>query len=274
MASSGSRSRRVRVLLSVAVAAAALLSGTPGSAATAAAAPAPRTQATSTSQARAMPADPAVDVTAAVSYAKSCYASRVAAAGAACQQALVADINAARALEHVRPLVLPRGYARLTGAQQVFVVTNLERVDRGLAPVSGLSATLDTRARQGAAATADPSIAGWRLGGLNGRTWTSIQATDSNALESDWLWMYQDGWSAAGYTSNVDCTSAHGSGCWGHRHNILATYPGSTVIVAGAAAVSKGPFVSYAELVLAGTGTAPKLHYTWKQALAAGADRH
>lgn len=226
-----------------------------------------------TAAVRTTPA-PAVNVGVAVPYAAVCYSSRSGAASTACQRALVADINAGRAKEHLRPLVLPRGYSHLPAAQQVFVVTDLERVARNLTPLAGLSSTLDPRAERGAATGSDPTIAGWNLGTLKGRSWTSVQATVSNALEADWLWLYSDGWGGPHGTTNVDCTGPHASGCWGHRNNILATYSGSATLVAGTAGVSSGPFVSYAELVLAGTGRAPALYYTWKQARTAGADRH
>ena len=219
-------------------------------------------------------ADPALNDTPVVAYASLCYSSRTAATGAACQRALVTDINAARAREGVRALVLPRGYAQLPAALQVFVVTNLERVDRGLSPIAGTNATLNSRARVGAVAGVDPTIGAWDLGRERGQVWTSVQAAVSNPLEADWLWMYSDGWGGT-HTTNSDCTGPRGTGCWGHRHNILNSYSGSTVLVAGtAAATPAGAFVSYAQLVLAGTGSAPTLLYTWKQALAAGADRH
>jgi hypothetical protein len=227
-----------------------------------------------TAAAATKPADPATNVAVAVPYTAACYSSHAAATGTACQRALVADIDAGRAREHLRPLVLPRGYAALSAQEQVFVVTNLERVARNLTPLAGLSSTLDARAAQGAAANADPTIAGWNLGSLQGQVWTSVQATVSNPLEADWLWMYSDGWGGTRATTNVDCTGPHSSGCWGHRDNILAGYAGTTTLVAGTAAVSQGAFVSYAELVLGGSGATPALHYTWKQALAAGADRH
>lgn len=218
-------------------------------------------------------AGPAAGGRPAVAYASTCYGSRAEAAGAACQRLLVADIDTARAREGVRPLVLPRGYATLPAGIQVFVLTDLERVDRGLAPLVGMNANLTARARLGAAAGGDPSIAAWDLDSESGRIWTANQVADANALEADWLWMYADGW-AGGETSNVDCTSAHSSGCWGHRHNILARYPGAPVLVTGTAAVGAGTFTSYAQLVLAGTGRTPPLTYTWATALAAGADRH
>ena len=77
-----------------------------------------------------------------------------------CDQFTLADINDARALEGVKAMVLPSNYSLLTLRQQVFVVANLERVDRGLPPIAGLSNSLDARANQGAAAYEDPAREG------------------------------------------------------------------------------------------------------------------
>ncbi len=262
-------SAHARMVLSAAVAVAGLVVTGTATAASASAAGAPASAAVRT----AGSAGPAAGGRPAVAYASTCYASKTAAAGPACQRVLVADINTARAREGVPPLVLPRGYATLPAGIQVFVLTDLERVDRGLAPLVGMNDTLNARARLGAAAGSDPSIATSNLDSESGQIWTANQVADANALEADWLWMYADGWAGAD-TSNVDCTSARSSGCWGHRHNVLARYPGAPVLVTGTAAVSAGPFTSYAQLVLAGTGRAPSLTYTWARALAAGADRH
>lgn len=207
-----------------------------------------------------------------VAFAGLCHGSRAAAASATCRQALVADIDAARAREHVRPLSLPRDYVRLPARQQVFVLTNLERVGRGLAPVVGINAELNARAQLGAVGEDDPSPAGWQLEGLAGLVWTSVQATAANPLEADWLWMYSDGWAGAA-TTNLDCTGPRSAGCWSHRDNILQAYPARSVLVTGAGAAARTPTTaSYAQLVLAGTGRAPRLLYTWRRAVADGAD--
>lgn len=219
------------------------------------------------------PSHPASNRTPVVGFDGLCHTSPAAAAGAACRHALVADIDAARAQEHVRTLTLPRDYARLPARQQVFVLTNLERVDRAMAPVAGINAELNARAQLGADGQTDPSPAGWQLDGLSGLVWTSVQATASNALEADWLWMYSDGWAGAA-TTNLDCTGPRSTGCWGHRENILRAYPTPSVLVTGtAAAAQTATTVSYAQLVLAGTGRAPRLLYTWRRAVADGADR-
>lgn len=229
--------------------------------------------AASTLPAGMRPAHPVSNLDPAVAFARLCHASRAAAASDACRRVLVADIDAARAREHLRALALPRDYAHLPARQQVFVLTNLERVDRGLPPVSGINAALNVRALLGASREEDPSPAGWQLGGLAGLVWTSVQATAANPLEADWLWMYSDGW-AGDATTNIDCTGPGSAGCWSHRDNILQAYPAHSVLVTGTAAADRtATTISYTQLVLAGTGRAPRLLYTWRLAVADGAGR-
>src|SRR5580692_2600503 len=67
-----------------------------------------------------------------------------------CVTSDLAQINAARAAEGVGPMVLPSGYAQLTGPEQLFVVVNLERVDRGLPPFTAMTDALNSEAAQGA----------------------------------------------------------------------------------------------------------------------------
>ena len=55
-------------------------------------------------------------------------------------------------------MVLPSNYAAaLTPGEQLFVLTDVERVDRGLPPVIGMVAQLDTDAQNAAAANTDPT---------------------------------------------------------------------------------------------------------------------
>ena len=61
----------------------------------------------------------------------------------ACIAAVLAAVNHAHTLEGVRPMVLPSGFARLSVPDQLFVAVNLERVDRGLPPLGGLTTALD-----------------------------------------------------------------------------------------------------------------------------------
>lgn len=134
----------------------------------------------------------------------------------ACDRAALADFDRARAQENppLGPMTLPDNYDSLPPATQLFVLANIDRVDHGLPPISGLSSALDTYAQGGANSNSDPQFPGWTLEG--GSNW----ASPTSPLLSEFVWVYDDGpgsW-------NGDCTSANPSGCWGHRHNVLAAW--------------------------------------------------
>jgi hypothetical protein len=126
----------------------------------------------------------------------------------------LAGINHCRALEGVGPLVLPSNWARLTTADKLFVLVDLERVNRGLAPIRVLLAPLNTLARQGAQHGTDPAFPSCHCFSAGGGIWAT--ADPPSVLEADQLWMYDDA----------------GSG-WGHRDNILMA---GSALVAGAGA--------------------------------------
>lgn len=180
----------------------------------------------------------------------------------ACVSADLAEINAARAAEGVGAMALPTNYAQLTGAQQLFVVTNLERVGRGLQPLLGLADQLDNLAAQGAGHGADPPMPS------SGITWAGAIWAGGfpSTLEADFGWMYDDGPGS----DNLDCKTAGDPGCWGHRDIILAS-PAGASLVAGAATAQGSWGTEYAMVFAQYVGTPPPLSYTWSQAVAAGA---
>jgi hypothetical protein len=59
-----------------------------------------------------------------------------------CTNYVLRAINRARAMEGFAPMVLPANWYSLTISQQLFVVANLERTVRGLAPYLGINAAL------------------------------------------------------------------------------------------------------------------------------------
>ena len=155
---------------------------------------------------------------------------------AACLETLLHDINAGRNSEGLPSMVLPNGFAQMSGAEQLLVLANLERGVRGLAQFAGLSPTLNAVASLAAAANAAPSPpAGYAFS-----QWGSNYAGAVDPLESDFLWMYDDG---VGGT-NYDCQAGNFSGCWGHRDNILGPWAnsGSETTAMGDAATSAGAF--------------------------------
>lgn len=163
----------------------------------------------------------------------------------------LAAINSCRAAEGVGPLLLPSNFSSLTPVQQGFVVINLERVNRGLPAIVGLSAPLNALAAAGASGGTDPSFPS---GGVSGG---GIWAGAYSVLQADYLWMYVDGPGG----NNLDCTSSNSSGCWGHRDIILWDRTSGT-LVSGGGFASAGGTDSLAYLVLSGYSTA-RLTFTW-----------
>ena len=160
-------------------------------------------------------------------------------------------INACRAAEGVGPLVLPSNFSSLTPVQQGFVVIDLERVNRGLPAIVGLSAPRNSLAAAGANAGSDPNFP---AGGVSGG---GIWAGAYSVLQADYLWMYVDGPGG----NNLDCTSGNSSGCWGHRDIILWDRT-SAPLVSGGGFATAGGTDSLAYLVLSGFSTA-NMTFTW-----------
>ena len=77
---------------------------------------------------------------------------------AGCIDSVLHNVNYARSLEGLGPLVLPSDYASDSVPVQQLVITDEERGDRGLSEYSGLDATLNTAALDAAEANADPAL--------------------------------------------------------------------------------------------------------------------
>lgn len=168
-----------------------------------------------------------------------------------------ADIDQCRALEGVGQLVLPSNYGKLTGPEQMLVIFNLERIDRGLPPVVGLSAALDSDAAKGAAKGKDPT-------GPPGYGWESIWAGGYGSVEaSDGAWMYDDGYPGP----NEDCSSPSAEGCWGHRNAILLE-SSETVVGGGGLVTGEHAVYGYSAAFLFVVGY-PSTHlaFTWSHEL-------
>jgi hypothetical protein len=172
---------------------------------------------------------------------------------AACYDTALQAINRARAREHVRPLRLPANFRSLSQADQVFVVTQQERVDRGLPALAGYTADLNQRALVAAKNNADPLLGGLLSGVLHWLGFVSNWAKDYNALAADYDWMYDDGYPSANY----ECRRPGGSGCWGHRENILSLIPGQHTIVGSSAVRRSSVFHSLAMIAVGVDGSPP-----------------
>jgi hypothetical protein len=144
-----------------------------------------------------------------------------------CLSAALGAINHAHALEGVRPMVLPVGFASLSMPDQLFIAVNLERVDRGLPAFGGLTAALDRNAQKGADDANDPPDPG-RAYELDDAEWAG---GSSNGLDAVYGWMYDDGFDSG----NLDCLHRGAGGCWGHRKGILDDFGSGPNLVMGAA---------------------------------------
>jgi hypothetical protein len=208
-----------------------------------------------------------------------------------CTNYTLQAVDNAAAEEGVSPMTLPSNFVNLSVPEQLFVVADLERVDRGLPPYLGLVPALSNAAQQAAANVADPTVpAGFPVAAdangylMYGGAWAGGYQT---VLGADYAWMYQDGWGgSAAATSNIACTSPTAAGCWGHRDELLGSDPGfnpgvglactDCVMGAGYASAATNPAAanglsSYTDLVVEPAGGVPAMSYTWADALAAGA---
>jgi hypothetical protein len=173
--------------------------------------------------------------------------------------------------EGIAAIGLPSDFLSLTSAEQIFVLTDTERVERGLAPIQGLVDDLDQQAASAAADDEDPSP-GAMPAGVTWRAWKSNFAESDGPLATDYQWMYADGPGG----ENDACQSGNMTGCWAHRDNILwnltsAQLGGQTLIMGAAQTEPSGtPYVNDAELIELVEGT-PAYVYTWAQAVSAGA---
>jgi hypothetical protein len=164
-----------------------------------------------------------------------------------CNAASLASINAARAVEGVGPMILPSNFSSLDAPEQLLVVFNLERVDRGLAPIAGLTPALDQDALAGAAAGTDPPLPAGASSSSS--LWLGGYATP---LFDDFFWMYDDGPGGVSY----DC-------CWAHREAMLQTFPGAAGdVLMGAAVTSTSTYPDSAGVVVA-SGVSQPANFTW-----------
>jgi hypothetical protein len=147
-----------------------------------------------------------------------------------CIYSTLLNINYARSLEGVGPMILPSDYPSMAPSEQLLVLFNLERTSRGLPPFAELDASADANALVGALTSSDPPF-------QNSSTFQSGPSIAAfgigDALQADWEWMYTDG--CYPYIGNAECTSVSPTdpGGWGHRNAILGNY--GSVPVAGAA---------------------------------------
>ncbi len=184
------------------------------------------------------------------------------------------SIDAARAGEGVGQMDVDESVLdSLPAPEQLFIVLNDERVDRGLPPIEDMSAQLNAVAAQSAASGTDvlppSSLSDGTPVTYGGAIWAGL----SSVLESDYLWMYEDGAGGAS-TSNALCTPSSASSCWMHRDIILHAFPSCgtqpPVLSMGAAYDPDGyPGGSLAAVVVSTCAAPSDVTLTWQQAMVA-----
>ena len=178
---------------------------------------------------------------------------------AGCIAATLAAINNARAAEGVGPMTLPTTFASMPAVEQMLVVMNLERTDRGLPPYAGTNVDLDAIAQQGATAGGDPAISPPPYAGSAFDGSSDFASGPANPLGAFYGWMYDDGPNADGSPPfNVGCTSPTAPHCWDHRDSILSQVPEPNLTL-GAAEVG----TSWTLLLIVTVGAPPSLEYNW-----------
>src|SRR5579875_1665633 len=117
-------------------------------------------------------------------YRPACYSLRP--NSPKCLHQTLAAIDHARQEEGLRkPMILPRHFDRLTMAEQTFVISDLERVDRGLRPFAGLARTPNDVAHNAAVTDVDPDLPTTLAQRLGARSFAANWAGDFGPLAAD-----------------------------------------------------------------------------------------
>jgi hypothetical protein len=183
----------------------------------------------------------------------------------ACETAVVAGLNVAHTALGLGAYTLPADFDSLAPDEQLFILSDSDRVAYGLPPISGLSATLNSAAQSGVADDDDPDPQADLPSGLGDYGFSSNWAGGySNALLAYYGWMYDDGLGGP----NIDCRSAGDPGCWGHRQDILAFPDAGSLVMGAASGTDAHGEPGYAMTIVWSSDSWTTLSYTWTQALA------
>jgi len=175
-------------------------------------------------------------------------------------------VDAGRAEDGLGPLSTA-GFGAFTPAEEVFVLVNIERVDRGLTPFNEMTASLDGLAQAGANTLRDPAMpspvgTSWEAAG--------VESGVGDPLLADFGWMYEDGCTVVARQAviNTDC-SGPDAAPWGHRHDILTAYPvgtGCTLAMGAAQGPGGNSLAAVFESYCGGRSPADDT-FTWGEAL-------
>ncbi len=169
---------------------------------------------------------------------------------AVCERGIVKDLNAARKKMGFGSYRLPADFIHLPGAQQILVLTNLDRAAYGEAPLVGSVLSLSRLAAAGVIRDSDPTLPSvvdgqrvLRSGGIEAGNFL-------NAPAAYYEWMYDDGWDGNG-SNNVFCWGPHAPGCWGHRDVLLAPFsPGTTGSIGVSVRRDRSGHIGYAAVIV------------------------
>lgn len=136
--------------------------------------------------------------------------------GSTCEDIMIRALNRGRAAMGEPAYHLPSRFRALAGAEQLLVLSNLDRKLYGRLPISGFNADLNTSARSGAMNGGDPEFVpvGGAWPSAGGSNWAG---GTRSPLVSYFLWMFVDG------------------PYWEHRHNTLLKAGSSSKLAMGAA---------------------------------------
>jgi hypothetical protein len=205
-----------------------------------------------------------------ISLPSSCFAPSSPTA-AACEDASVADLDAAHSSLGLPAYSLPAGFDSLPPVDQLLILSNDDRIDYQVQPIVGLSSTLNSAAQQGVSDDTDPDPSALLPSDLVIEGWTGNWAGGfPNALLAYYAWMYDDGPGSP----NIDCVVASDPACWGHRQDVLAYTGVGTVLMGAAAGTDPNGQPGYAMTLVATAATDTSwttLTYTWAQAQSGGA---
>ena len=203
------------------------------------------------------PAEPPANIAPSPNFLSSCSGAGYD-DSAGCVNATLAAIANGRASEGLPAMALPGNWYQLSATEQLYVATNLERTDRGLAPLVAMASALDQAADQGAAQNTDPTSPAGFPASQWGSNWAGAVG---NPLEAIYFWMYDDGLGS----SNIDCTSTDQSGCWGHRQNVLLGLSCQMCVMGtGFRPTAYQGDPSWAEILVDSSGQ-PAVDFTWAQ---------
>lgn len=155
-----------------------------------------------------------------------------------CKHIMIKALNHARAVMGEPAYQLPPGFVTLTAAEQLLVLSNLDRRLYARAPVIGLNAPLNASAQSGAMHDSDPPFVS--IDGTGPAVGASNWAGGARSpLLAYYLWMYADG-PTDGTSGNVSCRQPGDASCWDHRNATLMR-SGSTNKLAMGVGHGKGP---------------------------------